>query len=202
MMTRKAFFDAVREFAPGREISSEDFGMLDSVARRWRLPEGDAQNTHTLRPSTACHALIKQFEGCARKRADGKLDAYPDPGSGGDPWTIGWGSTGPDIKRGTVWTQEQADERFAEHVEQFAAGVANAIGDAATAQHEFDAMVSLAYNIGLRAFRGSTLLKKHLAGDKAASAGEFAKWNKAGGRIMFGLSRRRQAEQAMYRGRA
>ena len=52
----------------------------------------------------ACNVLIKPFEGLARKRLDGLIEAYPDPGSGGAPWTIGYGSTGPDITPHTVWT--------------------------------------------------------------------------------------------------
>src|SRR5687768_15991119 len=65
-----------------------------------------------LKPSRAALALIKEFEGCHKVRSDGMIEAYPDPASGGDPWTIGWGSTGPGIRKGTVWTQEQADTRF------------------------------------------------------------------------------------------
>ena len=55
----------------------------------------------------ACNVLIKPFEGLARRRADGLVQAYPDPGSGGAPWTIGYGSTGPDVKQDTVWTMQQ-----------------------------------------------------------------------------------------------
>ena len=142
--------------------------------------------------------LIQSFEGCAKKRADGAYDAYPDPGSGGDPWTIGWGSTGPDIKRGVVWTQKQCDDRFASHVGEFAANVEKAIGGAATTQHQFDAMVSLAYNIGMGNFSASTLLRKHKAGDRAGAQAQFAVWNKAAGKVMAGLTRRRAAEAALY----
>jgi GH24 family phage-related lysozyme (muramidase) len=149
-------------------------------------------------PSQSCTKLIQQFEGCAKKRPDGSYEAYPDPGSGGDPWTIGWGSTGADIKKGVVWDQAQCDERFAEHVAEFGDGVAAAIGDAPTSQHQFDAMVSFAYNVGLANFRSSTLLKKHKAGDFAGAAAEFARWNKAAGKILPGLTRRRAAEAALY----
>ncbi len=48
-----------------------------------------------MQPSQACIGLIQEFEGCAKKQLDGPILAYPDPGTGGDPWTIGWGSTGP-----------------------------------------------------------------------------------------------------------
>lgn len=144
-------------------------------------------------------ALIQQFEGCAKRRPDGRLDAYPDPGTGGDPWTIGWGSTGPDIKRGTVWTQAQADERFEADVQRFAAKVDALLGDDPTNAGQFSAMVSLAYNIGLGNFASSTLLRLHRAGDFAGAAEQFARWNKAAGRVLPGLTKRRAAEAALYR---
>ena len=153
-----------------------------------------------LMPGKAAIALVKDFEGCAKKRRDGRLQAYPDPGTGHEPWTIGWGSTGPDIVEGTIWTQDQADKRLELDLRNFASGVREAIGPVPTSQSEFDAMLSLAYNVGLANFRKSTLLKKHKANDKAAAAAEFAKWNKAAGKVMAGLTRRREAEAALYRG--
>jgi GH24 family phage-related lysozyme (muramidase) len=149
-------------------------------------------------PGVSCTKIIQQFEGCAKRRSDGSFEAYPDPGSGGDPWTIGWGSTGADIKKGVVWTQAQCDERFAQHLAEFGEGVAAAIGNAPTTQHQFDAMVSFAYNVGLANLRSSTLLKKHKAGDYAGAAAEFARWNKAAGKVLPGLTRRRAAEAALY----
>lgn len=144
-------------------------------------------------PSAAGVALIQSFEQC-------RLDAYPDPGSrDGYPWTIGWGSTGDEITKGTRWTQEQADQRFAADLARFAAGVRKAIGGAPTSQGQFDAMVSLAYNIGLAAFAGSTLLKKHKAGDYAGAAYAFQSWRFNDGKEMAGLVRRRQREAVMYR---
>lgn len=151
-----------------------------------------------MNPSQACNSLIKQFEGCAKKRPDGSFEAYPDPGTGGDPWTIGWGSTGSDIKKGVVWSQQQCDDRFASHLNEFAAGVSKAIGNAPTTQAQFDAMVSFAYNVGLGNLASSTLLKKHKAGDHAGAAAEFAKWNKAAGKVLPGLTRRRAAEAGLY----
>lgn len=157
----------------------------------------------TLRPSPACFAIIKEFEGYARRLPDGRCQAYPDPATGGDPWTIGFGSTGPGIKRGVIWTRQQAEERLEADVIRFAIGVAKKLdGGAATSQGEFDSMVSLAYNIGLGNFSGSTLLKKHRAGRKTTAVDEFAKWNKAAGKVMPGLVRRRAAEARLYRGQA
>jgi GH24 family phage-related lysozyme (muramidase) len=149
-------------------------------------------------PSSDCIKLVQEFEGCEKKRGDGSFDAYPDPGSGGDPWTIGWGTTGPDVKRGVTWTQQQCDDRFIQDVNKFAQGVAKVLGGAATSQHQFDAIVSFAYNVGIGNLTNSTLLKKHKAADYAAAANEFGKWNKAAGKVMKGLTRRRAAEAALY----
>ena len=149
-------------------------------------------------PSSDCVKLIQEFEGCEKRRADGRFDAYPDPGSGGDPWTIGWGTTGPDVQRGVIWTQQECDDRFAQDLNRFAGSVANGIGVAATTQHQFDALVSFAYNVGIGNLKSSTLLKKHKAGDFAGAANEFGRWNKAAGKVMKGLTRRRAAEAALY----
>jgi lysozyme len=149
-------------------------------------------------PSQACFSLIQEFEGCAKKQPDGTYAAYPDPGTGGDPWTIGWGSTGADIAKGLVWTQAQCDARFDADVTSFAARVSSTIGTSATTQSQFDAMVSFAYNVGIGNLQSSTLLKKHKAGDFAGAQAEFAKWNKAAGKVLPGLTRRRAAEAALY----
>lgn len=147
-------------------------------------------------------ALIKRFEGCARLRRDGMVEAYPDPGTGGEPWTIGWGATGAGlapgerIGPGTLWTQEQCDRRFAEDLGRYASDVARAIGDAPTSQAQFDALVSFHYNTG--AIHRATLTRKHKAGDFAGAAREFARWNKAGGRVLKGLVNRRRAEAELY----
>ena len=149
-------------------------------------------------PSPACASLVQKFEGCAKKHLNGSFMAYPDPGSGGDPWTIGWGSTGPDVKPGVIWTQQQCDDRLAEDLAAFAKGVAKAIGTAPTTQHQFDAMVSFAYNVGTGNLAASTLLKLHKAGDHQAAAQQFARWNKAAGKVLAGLTKRRAAEAALY----
>ena len=147
-------------------------------------------------------ALIKRFEGCAKRRADGLIAAYPDPGTGGEPWTIGWGATGRDhvhggrIAEGTVWTQAQCDARLEQDLVRYAAEVARALGDASTSQAQFDAMVSFHYNTG--AIARATLTQKHRAGDHHGAATEFTRWNRAGGRVLSGLVRRRAAEAELY----
>jgi len=141
--------------------------------------------------------LIKQFEGCARRLADGKFEAYPDPGTGGEPWTIGWGATGPGIRPGTVWTKDQCDARLEADLVRYAADVARALGQSPVSQAQFDALVSFHYNTG--AIARATLTARHKAGDFAGAAHEFARWVRAGGKVLPGLVRRREAEAALYR---
>ena len=141
-------------------------------------------------------ALIKHYESCAKAIGGGQFDAYPDPGTGGDPWTIGWGTTGADIKKGLIWTQAQCDARFDHDILTYVATVAQVIGKARTSQNQFDAMVSFHYNTGK--LPGSTLLKLHIAGDFAGAAAQFGKWTHAAGKVLPGLITRRAAEAAMY----
>lgn len=135
-------------------------------------------------------ALIKRWEGC-------RLTAYPDPGTGGDPWTIGWGATGPGIGPGIRWTQAQADDRLAQDVERFLKGVRSVVKRPAT-DAQLGAMTSLAYNIGASAFAKSTLLRKFNAGDIGGAAAEFLRWNRAGGKVMRGLTNRRADEKQVF----
>jgi GH24 family phage-related lysozyme (muramidase) len=136
-------------------------------------------------------ALMHAFEGC-------RLWAYRCPAG---IWTIGWGDTGPHVRAGLVWTQEQADAAFTARIErEFAPGVAKAIGDAPTTPAQFGAMVALAYNIGVKAFIRSSVARRHKAGNHVGAAAAFALWNKANGKVLAGLVRRRTAEAALYRG--
>jgi len=147
-------------------------------------------------------ALIKRFEGCAQLRSDGMIAAYPDPGTGAEPWTIGWGATGRDSFSGgrigpqTRWTQMQCDTRLSQDLESYAAEVAAALGAAPRTQSQFDALVSFHYNTG--AIARATLTKRHIAGDYTGAAREFARWNRSGGRVLKGLVRRRTAEAELY----
>ena len=130
--------------------------------------------------------LTEQFEGC-------RLTAYPDPGTGGDPWTIGYGHTGSDVHAGLTITQEQAEELLMKDVQK-AANDVNAKVTTDITQEEFDALVDFVFNCGAGNFNGSTLLKKINAGDMEGAAHEFEKWDMAAGKHMAGLLRRRHAE--------
>lgn len=133
--------------------------------------------------------LIKQFEGYSSK-------AYPDPATGGAPWTIGYGTTNG-VKPGMIITAEQAEKMLRDDVAKFESGVSSLIA-APTTQGQFDAMVSLAYNIGLGNFGKSTLLKKHNARCYTCAADQFRVWNRANGKVMNGLTKRRAAEREVY----
>ncbi|PNU36533.1 lysozyme [Serratia marcescens] len=125
-----------------------------------------------------------------------RLKAYPDPGTGGKPWTIGWGHT-KGVKQGDRITQEQAEQFFSDDLAVFELTVNSAIKRQMT-QNQFDAMVSLAFNIGGPAFAGSTLVKKFNAGDVQGTADQFPRWKYASGNEMLGLIKRRAAEREMF----
>lgn len=140
--------------------------------------------------------LMHKYESC-------KLTAYPDPATGGAPWTIGWGHTGPEVKPGMKITQEQADAMFAGRLaREFEPGVVKALAGAEVKQCEFDALVCFAYNVGLANLRSSTLLRKYRAGDIAGAANEFLRWDKAEGKRMLGLYRRRVSERSLFLGKS
>lgn len=128
--------------------------------------------------------LIKSFEGFSGK-------AYTCPGG---VLTIGYGFTAG-VKPGDTMTKSQADARLSRELREYEAAV-EAAGDAN--QNEFDAMVSLCWNIGPGNFAKSTVCKAHRRGDHAAAARAFQLWNKSGGKVLAGLTRRRAAEAALY----
>lgn len=143
--------------------------------------------------------LIKQFEGL-------RLSAYPDPGTGSDPWTIGVGATiypdGRKVKKGDTITEAQAMEYLAHDVARFSDGVSSLLGSAPTTQGQFDAMTSLAFNVGLTNLKESTLLRLHKEGDYAGTTNQFSRWRFAAGKELPGLVKRRTAEAALYGGQA
>lgn len=146
----------------------------------------------------ACDGLVKPFEGYAKKLPDGSCQAYPDPGTGGHPWTIGYGSTGPDIAPGVVWPLEKAEEKLMEHLVYFTTGVLKLSPSLATElDRRLAAVISFAYNVGLGNYRISTFKKRVDAKDWRAAQEEIVKWNKAAGRVLPGLTKRRQAEAAL-----
>ena len=132
--------------------------------------------------------LITRYEG-------EKLTAYLCPAK---VWTIGVGHTGPDVRQGMTITRDQSQALLARDLARFEAAV-NRLAPRTT-QMQFDALVSFAFNLGAAALARSTLLRLHNAGEMDAAAREFGKWNKAGGKVLPGLTARRGAEARLYRG--
>ena len=133
-------------------------------------------------------------------RSEGlSLVSYPDPGTGAEPWTIGYGHTGPDVHPDMTITKAQAETLLREDVRFAEIGV-KTYATVPLTQGQFDALVDFAYNCGIGAMRGSTMLRRLNSKDYAGAADALLLWDKAGGRVMAGLTRRRQEEKAMFLG--
>lgn len=212
-----------------------------TVAMQASQPETQAQHGAAQAPGLdwlpLCRPLSQHFESCY-------LTAYPDPASplgkalqargiwyrvlagmpipadpalralSGAPWTCGWGSTGADVREGTVWTQATADARHDANLEAAAETVDRAV-TVVLAPHEKAAMVSIVNNVGpgrarsagdpgrdgivvLASGAPSTLLRMLNAGARPAAADQFLEWNRAGGVVSNGLNRRRAAERSLF----
>jgi len=123
--------------------------------------------------------FIQQFEGC-------ELTAYHGAADRPGLWTIGYGATGPDIVEGTVWTQEQADDRFAATLQGFGAGVDSVVKVPLT-DHQKAACVSFCYNLGMGSFERSTLLILLNQSNYSGASMQFPNWCKANGVQVAGL---------------
>lgn len=130
--------------------------------------------------------LIKSFEGC---RLSAYLDSVNVP-------TIGYGST-EGVSMGDTITQDEAESLLREDLIRFEA----CVNDYVTVdidQNEYDALVSFAFNLGCGALKTSSLLRLLNAGNKEAAAQQFLRWDKAGGKVLAGLTRRRKAESERF----
>ena len=127
-----------------------------------------------------------------------RLTAYQDRGG---VWTIGYGHTGPEVHRGLTWSRAEADAALAADVAFAESAVSGAV-KAALHQHEFDALVSFVYNVGVGAFRGSTLVARlaQSPADFAGAAAEFTKWVHVAGVFAPGLLARRTREMLRFVG--
>ena len=133
--------------------------------------------------------LIKAHEGL-------RLKAYPDPGTGGDPWTIGYGHT-KDVKPGDEIDEETATQFLRDDV----AWVEDCVNENVTVtltQNQFDALCSLVFNIGCNAFKNSTLCRLLNGSNYDGARQQFQRWNKAAGRELAGLTRRRKEEAELF----
>jgi lysozyme len=217
-MNRKLIFDAAKAAGadfnqPGavdrmdaaiNQALTEALGLPTLVAASVALPPRVGLTGH--QASDAAVELLHSFEQC-------RLTTYPDPGSkNGLPITGGWGTTrdhnGKPFKLGFTADQAYWDRLFIRDLAEVEAGVNRLLGNAPTTQNQFDALVCIAYNIGLdededtkaEGLGDSTLLRLHLQGNFAGAADAFKSWRFNDGKEMKGLVARRNAEAKLYRG--
>ena len=139
-----------------------------------------------MKVSQECVNLVKFFEGFEAK-------AYLCPAN---VWTIGYGRT-RNVKEGDVVNKAQAERDLLEELEEFGNQVFFAV-QVPLEQSEFDALTSWTYNLGVGNLQSSTLLKKLNSGDKNSVPSEMLRWNKAAGKVLAGLTRRREAEAKLW----
>jgi lysozyme len=135
-------------------------------------------------------SLIKEFEGFRAK-------SYICPAG---VWTVGYGTTrinGNKVAEGTQLTTDEADIFLEQDLKVFEDAV-NKNVDVELTQNQFDALVAFVYNVGIGNFQSSTLLKKLNGGDYESASEQFLRWDKAGGKKLAGLTRRRKAEQKLF----
>lgn len=141
--------------------------------------------------SAAGFKLIAEFEGYRDK-------AYDD---GVGVWTIGYGTirypNGVRVKKGDTCTKEQAEAYKKNDLITFENTV-NKIVKVPLTQNQYDALVSLTYNIGAGAISSSTLIKELNKSNYKSAADQFLRWNRAGGRVLPGLTKRREKERALF----
>lgn len=133
--------------------------------------------------------VVREFEGL-------RLEAYLDTGG---VWTIGYGHTGEEVKRGLTIDLAQAETWLTEDLRE-AEGYVSKLVKVGLTQNQFDALVSFVYNIGGTAFGYSTLLRKLNAGDYEGAANQLLRWNKDNGKVIGGLTNRRKKERELFLG--
>jgi|TARA_B110000285_G_scaffold166662_1_gene186231 lysozyme len=134
-------------------------------------------------------SLIKKFEGC-------ELEAYK---CAAGVLTIGYGST-KGVKEGDTITQEEADKLLLHEMEEYE-GYVNKLVEVDLSQNQFDALVSWVFNLGPANLKASTLLKVLNSKDYEGVPAQIQRWNKAGGKVLEGLIRRRNAEALLFEGK-
>ncbi len=197
---RTRALEIIKENVSLNEATSYDY-WLDSICREilnlpkrpdhrqpydgWLVGKGNSV-TPVMVVSQAGLDFIKEREGF-------RSNAYQDEAG---VWTIGYGHI-KGVKQGMTITEPEALELFHKEVKQFANGVRTLV-EVPVDQNQFDALVSFAYNVGLNAFRKSTLLDRLNAGKYHAASRQFERWVYAGGKKSRGLEKRRQLEKEMF----
>lgn len=178
----KAIFDEFRKLAGGK-LTQAQVDKINALI--------DEIKVKGMKVDSAGIDLIGEFEGL-------RLNAYDD---GVGVWTIGWGTTvypnGTKVKKGDSITLEQAKQYKAHDLDRFEKAINDAV-KVSLSQNQFNALVSLAYNIGTSAFTSSTLVKRLNEGNYKAAADQFLVWVNAGGKRMQGLVNRRNKERELF----
>jgi lysozyme len=134
-------------------------------------------------------ALIKKFEGC-------ELEAYKCPAG---VWTIGYGHT-KDVKEGDVINKDEANYLLEEEMIEYE-GYINDMVDVPLEQNQFDALTSWVYNLGSSNLMSSTMLTLLNESKYNEIPQQIKRWNKAGGKVLDGLVKRREAEALLFEGK-
>ena len=182
---------------PGHQTAD---AVMDALG--WEFSEAAPDTPEATFVNEAGLELMRHFESCLKPIGNDQFTAYPDPGYGWQVPTIGWGTTvypnGQKVKKGDVITQDQADRLFDWEIQDDAKKLRPLI-DVALTNDQYSAITSFAYNVGVGAFKRSTLRRKLNSGDFAGAAREFRKWNKSNGRVLAGLTRRRLSEERLFK---
>ena len=133
--------------------------------------------------------LIKSFEGL-------RLEAYPDPATGGEPYTVGFGST-KGVKKGMKITVQEAEQRLIMDLQDACKAVERYVTIPLN-DNQFAALVSFTFNVGAGNLAVSTLLKRLNEGEYGSVPMQLMRWNRAAGKILNGLTRRRTAEGDLF----
>lgn len=139
---------------------------------------------------------LKFFEGLHDKTRDGRIAAYLDTNTKPPKWSIGYGHTNT-AKPGMVITEAQAIALKKQDLKEHEDSVKSAIPSVKLTQGQFDALVSFSYNIGKNKFAKSDVVEAVNAGNLEEAKKRLAKWNRAGGKVLKGLTDRRNAEIAL-----
>ena len=142
-----------------------------------------------MKTSAAGLSLIKKFEGC-------ELEAYQ---CSAGVWTIGYGHTKGVTPSDSI-SQEEAEQMLVDELHEYESYV-NEYVTVALSQNQFDALVSWVYNLGPANLKASTMLKVLNSGEYEDVPAQIKRWNKAGGKVLEGLIRRREAEACLFQGK-
>ena len=162
--------------ATAQELMTDAHPVLEAPNNNWNIP--------------GTKALVKKFEGLY-------LTAYLCPAG---VWTIGWGHTGPEVKKGMKITTAQAETYLTNDLQKFANCI-NKYIKVRLNDNQNGALVSFSFNVGCGAFSTSTLLKRLNAGENpnTVASQELPRWNKGGGKVLPGLVRRREEEVKFFK---